>query len=362
MWIVKIAKSSFLQVRFPDPGGSGRIIQVSTKTVSEREARLRAQEIVARYTADAARKRSGGDVTTQHVAAEYYDTELSRRKWARAAFIYLNRIVDHLGEERRYCDVTIADVAAFVDTLDGTVSDTTINRALAIWRRMHNHATKIRGYPAQRIEWGQLFRTEPEGRTRHLTPDELATLLERLPEDAQAIVIFAVLTGARKSQVLGLTWDRVDVEHATVTIFRKSQKKQAKLTLDLHPTALAILERQRELRGSEPTVFDTTNFRKIWEKALVDAGVTDFRFHDLRHTFATWLARKASLALVQKLLGHSHITTTMRYAHVQRDDMRTSIRELPAIEIVPTTNRNRVPVRLGVTPPPKRRTRRLVSD
>lgn len=348
MWLTKSPRSPYLQVRFHDPDGSGRVIQVSTRETTERAAKIRAAEIVTEHQRDFERTRNGGKVTTEAVAAEYWDSELSRRKWAKTAFKWLNAIVDHLGEDTPYCEVTIADVADFVDEVNGTVSDTTVNRVLAIWRRMHNHATKVRRYPVEQIEWSQLMREEPEGRTRHLTPDELTAILRHLPEPAQAIVIFAVLCGARKAQVLGLTWDRVDMEHRTVTVFRKSRKRYAPLTLDLHPTAFAILERQAA-RGTTGLVFDTTNFRKVWERALLDAGVKDFRFHDLRHTFASWMARKASLAIVQRLLGHANITTTMRYAHVQREDLRASIHTLPSLEIQTLTDQSVVDMTPGVT-------------
>lgn len=334
MWLVKQKTSPFWQVRFEAPDGSGRIIQVSTREKAERAARARGEEIVAQHQADHQRALGGGFVTTAMVAEQYWDAELSKRKWGpRTAFRWLEAVVEHLGDDRRYCDVTIADVATFVDKIDGTVSDTTLNRALAIWRRMHNYAAEIREYPVKQIKFSKLIREEPEGRTRSATPEEIAAILRHLPVSAQAIVITAVLTGARKEQLLTLTWDRVDFEHNTITVFKKSRKKMVPHRLEVHPTARAIIAKLKLERGDHSTVFDTTNFRKLWEAGRRKAGIKDFRFHDMRHTAATWLARKASLLVVKEMLGHSDIKTTMRYAHVQREDLRNGIQKLPALEM-----------------------------
>lgn len=344
MWIVKQKTSPYWQARFEHPDGSGRIVQVSTREKTERAARTRGEEILAQYKADHQRALGGGFVTTVMVAEQYWDAELSKRKWGPGtAFRWLEAVVDHLGDDKRYCDVTIADVATFVEKIDGTVSDTTLNRALAIWRRMHNYAAEIREYPVKSIKFAKLIREEPEGRTRNATPEEIAAILKHLPVSAQAIVITAVLTGARKQQILTLTWDRVDLEHDTITVFKKSRKKMVPHRLELHPTARAIIAKLKLERGDRPTVFDTTNFRKLWEAGRRKAGIQDFRFHDMRHTAATWLARKSSLLVVKEMLGHSDIKTTMRYAHVKREDLRDGIHRLPAIEMHMPTDETEKP-------------------
>lgn len=333
MWLVKKSRTPYWQVRFPAHDGSGRVIQVSTGETSKRAAEKRAVEIEAGHAAAWKLTRKGGDVTVLGVSEQYWDSELSKRKWAKTAFIYLRKIIDFLGDDRAYCTVTITDAAAFLDTVDGTVSDATINRILAIWRRMHNYAAKVRGYPVKPIEWAQLMRQEPAGRTRHLSLDEIKRLLSKLPERAQEIVLFGLTTGVRKDQILKLAWDRIDLEHGTASIWLKSRKAYVTHTIDLNPSAMAIIERRRA-HGTTGLVFDTRNFRKTWEAALVEAEIPDFRFHDLRHTFATHLARHASLAIVQRFLGHSNITTTMRYSHVQRDDMRAAVNGLPEMTLI----------------------------
>lgn len=87
---------------------------------------------------------------------------------------------------------------------------------------------------------------------------------------------------------------------------------------------LAECDRGREL------VLDFKNLRKHFDNELREAGIRDFRFHDLRHTFATWLGNPVGdIAVVMKALGHGPITTTMRYRHVMRTDVARAVATLP---------------------------------
>jgi integrase len=78
-------------------------------------------------------------------------------------------------------------------------------------------------------------------------------------------------------------------------------------------------------------VFDTTNFEKRWRAATKAAGLIDFRFHDLRHTFASWARQSgADIADVKDALGHSDISMTMRYAHIRPDAENTAFDKVSA--------------------------------
>jgi len=340
MWITKPKGKPHCQVRFDHPDGSGRVVCRSTGCEGRRAALEAGRQIVDAFIAAWKREQGGGDVTAQHVISEYWDTELSKRKWAASAFVHLDRISKFLGD-RRYCDVTISDVAAFVDAMakESGISDSTINRALAVWHRMHNVAGETREYPVQRIAWSKLFRDEPEGRDRAISSEEIRKLLRAAPPHMQEIIAFALATGARRSQILTLTWERVDIDAGTATIFRKHRKKNAPHRIELNDTALAAV-RRREAHALttgpiDPAalVFDTTNFQHLWERAVEAAGLEDFRFHDLRHTFATAAARHTALTIVAKQLGHSTTRMTERYAHVQQGDVRDAVRRLPKIDL-----------------------------
>jgi site-specific recombinase XerD len=87
-------------------------------------------------------------------------------------------------------------------------------------------------------------------------------------------------------------------------------------------------------------VFQTTNWRKHFEAALLAAGIDNFRWHDLRHTFATWLGHSgAPLEVIRDQLGHSSISVTQKYRHVIRGEVRAALHNLPTVS----------PISAGVT-------------
>lgn len=330
MWLVKTSRSPYWQARFPHPDGSGVIVSRSTGQEGKRAAEARGLELEAEAQRAYERERVGGAVTALHVIEEYWDTEASKLKSAiDHVFPHLARIQEYLGE-RRYCDVTTADVARFCDELGRTVSGSTVNRAISVWRRMHNVAAKKRLYPVAMIDWSQVIRTEPEPKQHKLTPNDVADILRLLPVHAAEIVIFAVATGIRRSQVLGLDWSRVNREDGSVSVYRKHRRASALHTVYLSPDALAVIERRALVRTAGP-LFDAVNFRKLWERAVRESGRTGVRFHDLRHAYATWMARRHSLLTVQRQLGHASMSTTLRYAGAQEADVRAAVAATPSI-------------------------------
>lgn len=336
MWVTQKKNTPYWYARWHHPDGSGRVVSESTGEMGKRAAEARGTELEAAFKARWQREQRGGAVSAAVVIEEYWDTEASKLKSARGhVFHHLARIAKFLGD-RPYCDVTIADVARFVDQLDGTISDSTINRALSVWRRMHNVAGKKRLYPVQLIDWSSVRRDEPDHGARQITRAQLAAIVERLPVHAQEIVAFDMATGARKAQVLGLTWDRVDLAGRTATIWRKSRKALSPHVVPLSDAAMAVLERRRQAHAPGPPaglVFDTTNFRKHWDRAVAEAGLKGVRFHDLRHTVGHELGRVASAAVVQALFGHSSLTVTQRYFKAQREDVALGVTRLEGVKI-----------------------------
>ena len=142
---------------------------------------------------------------------------------------------------------------------------------------------------------------------------------------------FALFTGMRRGEVLGLTWEPVDRARGVVLLdVTKSGKRRE---VPLNSRADAVLAR----RGSKSSglVFGTRrwdHFRTAWENAVVErAKLTDFHFHDLRHTFASWaIQRGASLQEVKDLLGHHSLAMTLRYGHLGPEHLRTAVARLDA--------------------------------
>ncbi|MDX1998816.1 MAG: site-specific integrase, partial [Thermoanaerobaculia bacterium] len=167
---------------------------------------------------------------------------------------------------------------------------------------------------------------EPPGRDRFLTDDEFWRLLaacEQSPNPRlKPLVLAALSSGARLGELLGLPWSAVDLERGTAAIPRS--KNNSPKTLFFSGMALDELRRWREEQPAAKIVFapkpgEWHRPRAYFENALSAAGIEDFRFHDLRHTAATWLAMLgASGPELAAFLGHKTLAMVARYTHLAR--------------------------------------------
>jgi integrase len=239
----------------------------------------------------------------------------------------------HFGTDTPIAAITNADVMSFRakrrggtikvdDRKLGPVSPSTVNRDLAYLQAALTHAHLLHGKQPPALAWKQLKLKEPEHRVRYAGADEFAKLLENAHDTIRPAIVAAVTTGLRKANLLALDWHQVDLGGATITIPRTKGRKP--LAIRIAPPLAAVLGRtapdQRKGR-----VFDKTNFRKRWEAARKATGLVDFKFHDLRHTFASWARMNgADLADICEAMGHSTVAVTMRYAHVKPDSRDTA--------------------------------------
>ena len=167
---------------------------------------------------------------------------------------------------------------------------------------------------------------EPRGRVRFLSDKERNTLLaacqESKTEALYPVVVLALSTGARRMEILNLKWKDVDLKRKAIVLHET--KNDERRVLPLHGFALSLLKElhaKRNLRTDYVFPSDKKNqpidIRTAWENAVVNAEIKDFRFHDLRHTAASYLAMNgASLAELAEVLGHKTLQMVKRYAHL----------------------------------------------
>lgn len=166
---------------------------------------------------------------------------------------------------------------------------------------------------------------EPIGRVRWLNDDERERLLEvckksRSPQ-LYPIVLLALSTGMRLGEILNLTWADIDLERRTAILHKTKNKRRRSVPIVSH--ALEALKKYKSTQSMDTLfVFPATcgskpiNIRSSWESALKEAGIENFRFHDLRHTAASYLAMNgASESEAQAILGHRSSMMTKRYTH-----------------------------------------------
>jgi integrase len=173
---------------------------------------------------------------------------------------------------------------------------------------------------------------EPQGRLRWLTEDEIKKLLEACGKsrnrDLRAAVVLAINTGLRRSELLGLTWDRIDLSRGVIRLELTKSGKRREVPLNAESYAVLVS------LGPKDTgrVFRKQSLRKAYENAVSNAKLDDVNFHTLRHTFASWaVMRGVSLKELQELLGHSSLAMTMRYAHLAPERLRSAVARLEGL-------------------------------
>ncbi len=236
-------------------------------------------------------------------------------------------------------DITVSVIDVIRQAkLEGN-SKSTVNRYLSLVRAILNRA----------ISWEWLDKApkitmfkEPQGRTRFLTIDEVHRLLKELPEHVQDMVIFTLSCGLRYSNVLKLEWSQVDLKASHVWVAASNSKNGKALSIPLNAQALAVLTKQV---GKHPTLVFTKGGKriagangKVWRNALKRAGITDFRWHDLRHTWASWAVQNGVTVFeVQHLGGWSSSRMVERYAHLSSSHLAAAASKLDAISYVLAT-------------------------
>ena len=177
---------------------------------------------------------------------------------------------------------------------------------------------------------------EPQGRTRFLTIDEVQCLLNELPEHLQDMVMFTLSCGLRYSNVLKLEWSQVDLTASHVWVAASNSKIGKALSIPLNAQAIAVLTKQI---GKHPQLVFTKGGKRIarangrvWRNALMKAGIKDFRWHDLRHTWASWAVQNGVTVFeIQHLGGWSSSRMVERYAHLSSTHLMAAARKLDAI-------------------------------
>jgi len=256
-------------------------------------------------------------------------------KSSRSQTIQINWWKDNLGEYS-LAEITPALIANYRDKLaEGDLVSNervprgaaTINRYLAILSHVFTIAMKEWGWVEENPTLKVTKMKEPRGRVRFLSDDERKNLLEACKKSESSylytIVVLALSTGARRMEILGLSWQKnIDLQRNVIILHET--KNGERRTLALTGYALELIKQHSKVRQLNcDLLFPGKNFKKPvdirtpWETALKRAGVTDFCFHDLRHSCASYLAMSgASLAEIAEILGHKTLQMVKRYAHL----------------------------------------------
>jgi integrase len=204
----------------------------------------------------------------------------------------------------------------------------TVNRKIALLRAVVNAAAR----EYQWMDTAPLFRCLPERneRVRYLTPTEIQRLLGELQEPYKSMALLAVATGLRQSNIFQLTWRQVDFVRKQITFPEEVMKNGMALTIPINETAMQAIKPW--IGKDDQFVFVLPNgnpvkelLSKMWKNALARSGISNFKWHDLRHTWASLMRQSGEgLDKIQEMGGWQDPKMVRRYAHLSTEHLAKS--------------------------------------
>ena len=273
------------------------------------------------------------------IAGRWWREIGEHRKDSKDCDARLARIIEGIGPEVSVSGLTFDQVSAYVERRRRQPTrrrmlpaHATVNREVQLLRTIHRRAAQW-GYPVKHIAWGDCLLPEPVELTNCLSEDHEQAIFAQLPDDWARFFSFLLTTGWRVTAACKLLWSEVG---DTAIETRGKGDRRVRAVIDDH--IQDILDNQRGAHEThvfamvawnttqttvkgQPRIITDRSARDELHRACRAAGVPLIRVHDLRHTAATrTLAATGNMKLAQKLLGHSRIETTAKYAHVLDDD------------------------------------------
>ena len=287
-------------------------------------------------------------------SVEYLDNyaKLNNKSWEKATLCCIKCLNAYFGE-KYLSEITPFLIEGFKAQRMKVVKPATVNRALACLKSMFNRAItwgKFRGdNPVKAVK----FFKEESGRLRFLEKFEIAKLLENCNSYLKSIVILALNTGMRRGEIYNLQWQDLDFTHGLIHLLKTKNNEKREIPMNaLVRGTLLNLERDPGI----PYVFYNEeegkpyyDLRKSFFTACKKSGITNFRFHDLRHTFASQLVMAGvDLNTVRELLGHKSLEMTLRYSHLSQGHKERAV-ELLCNSTVPVRDFEAKELKVEVT-------------
>lgn len=211
---------------------------------------------------------------------------------------------------------------------------TSVNYALSVLRQVLRAAERWEWIPvAPKIE----LLKRPPGRVRWITREEARRLVDCCPPLLGQMVRLSLATGLRKNTLRLLRWEWIDLDAETLHVPARVMKARMPLTVPLSPSAVAVLQERRALHPvlvfsnrADVPVFDPC--RRPFRESLRAAGIRNFTWHDLRHTWASWHVQGGTtLAELQQLGGWQTLEMVLRYAHLDTSTLRRAARAVAGV-------------------------------
>jgi integrase len=276
-----------------------------------------------------------GEETFGEVAARYLQYQKARL--TPKAYEREQSIVDkHLNPFFKcpLAGVRRQDVQRYVTQRSGKASPYSIQKELNVIKHICRLAVEwelIPFNPAQGVRSPRV----PAGRVRYLQPTELRTLVSACPEWLRPVVALAVVTGMRRGEALALRWLDVDLTHGRI-LLPQTKNGDGRIVY-LNECAQAVLKSVPRAEGASSTdrIFSGITPGQVtvaFARVCRGLKIADFRFHDLRHTAASWLRMSgADIHTVAQLLGHKDLRMAARYQHLSPAYLSDAVHRLDSV-------------------------------
>ena len=281
------------------------------------------------------------NIVTEYTFGQLYDNFMiwaksNKKTWKCDENLYNNHVKEYL-EKISVNSITPQDITNILLKMKAkgkangsNYAPQSIKHILLLIKRIFNYNIKnelIKYNPAENVKIEKFDNT----RISYLYDDEISRMFEYLdsskewPNDV-ALIKFAFFTGLRKSELFNLTWDNVDIDNKRIFLYdTKGGKNQAIIITD---NAVHVLLDIKDKCSDSTLVFPSklggkrNDVKKLWSRIKKAAKIRpDIRFHDIRHTFGTLATATIPVKVVQKMMTHKDIKTTLRYAHIQEKEM-----------------------------------------
>jgi site-specific recombinase XerD len=231
-------------------------------------------------------------------------------------------------------EITIQDVERLKAKLARGVAPATVNRYLGVLKNLFTKAIEWGKTETNPVKAVKLFK-ENNQRIRFLSHDEEEALIRETPEEYRPLIKVALHTGLRRGEQFALNWNNVDFNTGIITITQTKSGEARRVPMNglVAATLRKLPSRMRNeyvFTSKVGTPLNPQNFiNRVFGPALRKAGIKDFRWHDLRHTFASRLVMDGvDLRTVQELLGHKTIAMTLRYSHLSPGHLQAGVEGL----------------------------------
>jgi site-specific recombinase XerD len=267
------------------------------------------------------------DIRKEPEPVIFYDFAKEYLQWAKAnkkestytKDIFVMRDLEREFHGKNIQEITTWEIEKWKMKRRKTCKHGSVNRELALLKHFFSMAVKWRKMKENPARDVRAFKGEVR-RVRFLLPNEVQILISNCEDWLKPIVTVAVHTGMRNGELLGLRRPQVNLEQGIISLIDTKNHESREISMD--ETVKAIL-RSVEVRGDLVFVNESGKqylspyLHRAFHEALDKSGITNFRWHDLRHTFASNLVMNgADLNDVRDLLGHKKIDMTFRYAHL----------------------------------------------